>query len=61
MGQGGASHSLESVDCGADGSGNLVGAKVEAAVNCDAILEYEVGGCFVNWVGNGVYHDVGGI
>jgi len=61
MGRGGASHRLKSVDSSTDGSGDLVGAKVEAAVDCDAILEDEEGGCFVNGVGDGVYHDVGGV
>ena len=41
MGRGSAPHSLESVDCGANGSGDLVGAEIEAAVDCDAILKDE--------------------
>jgi len=39
VGRGSAPHSLESVNCGADGSGDFVGAKVEPTVDCDAILE----------------------
>jgi len=61
VGWGSASHNLKSIDCGANCSGNFVGAKVEAAVYCDAVLEDKEGRCFVCRVGDGVYHDVGGI
>ena len=61
VGQGGVSHSLEGIDCGANGSGDFVGAKVKTAVDCEAISEDEKGRCFVDWVRDGVYHDIGGI
>ena len=61
VGQGSASHGLEGVDCGANVGGDFVGAKVETAVDCKAVLEDEEGQCFVDWVRDGVYHDIGGI
>ena len=60
VGWGSVTHSLEGIDCGTDSSGNLVGAKVEAVVDYDAVVEDEECRGFVDWVGNGVYHDVGG-
>jgi len=43
VGQGSAPHGLEGVNCGAYGSGDLVGAEVKTAVDCNAILEDEKG------------------
>jgi len=43
MGWGGARHNLDGIDCGTNGCGDFVGAKVESSFDCEAILEDEEG------------------
>jgi len=58
VGWGSTCHNLDGINCGTDSSGDFVGADVESALNCKAILEYDEGGRLVCGVGDRVDHDV---